>query len=164
MSKVINFGYTDTAITPDPGALTLGRPAINTAADFREKDSKTGELVVTNLTCPTDRPEQIRFAHNAIKNIYTNTGIDASVYAPSKMGVSVLAQITEVASVTDSVDAEYRVDLPLSAHLVVKVPNSEFITSDHVEALVARLVSSLFHDGSSDSTRITELLRGALKI
>jgi hypothetical protein len=73
-----------------------------------------------------------------------------------------LAQVTDVLTVSESTDADYRVDLPLSAHLVIKVPASEYVTSAQVQAVVGRLLSSLFDTGVSTTSRLEAILRGSL--
>lgn len=114
MTKKISWGYTDTPVD-GVSSVALARPVLNLSSDYRVKTEKPGEVVITNLTTPLDRPETIRFATSDIRDVYTSTDIDPSVYAPSKRGVSLLAQITETISVTDDTDADYRVDLPMSA-------------------------------------------------
>jgi len=161
MTKQISWGFVDTPVDGVPTA-SLARPVLNFAEDFRIKSEKPGEVVLVNLTTPLDRPEQIRFATSDVKDVYSSTNIDPSVYAPSKRGVSLLAQITDTISVTDDADADFRVDLPVSAHLVVKVPASEYISADKVEALVARLISSLYETGEEGTTRLDSVLRGSL--
>lgn len=162
MAKTVNSGYTDTAIAGNP-VLTFPRGSLNFLADFRVKSNNSGkEVVVTNLTSPIDRPENIRLAYSDVSNIYTGTGIDPSTMAPTKRGISVLVQATEVISVTDDVDVNYRIDLPVSAHLVIKVPSSEFITSALVETLIGRLLSGLFDTGVETTTRLDAILRGSL--
>lgn len=161
MTKKISWGHTDTPVSGVDSAA-LARPVLNLGSDYRVKTEKPGEVVITNLTTPLDRPETFRFATSDIRDIYTSTDIDPSVYAPSKRGVSLLAQITETISVTDDTDADYRVDLPLSAHLVIKVPASEFINAEVVEDLIARLISSLYETGKTDATRLDAMLRGSL--
>jgi hypothetical protein len=127
------------------------------------KSNKDGkEIVMTNITSPIDRPENIRLAFTDVVNIYNGTSIEPSVAAPTKRGVSVLAQVTDIASVTDSTDADFRVDLPLSAHLVLKVPASEYVTPAMVQALIGRLLSSLYDTGSTSENRLAAILRGAL--
>lgn len=161
MTKEISWGFID---TPVDGVteLTLDRPVLNFSQDFRIKTEKPGEVVLTNLTTPLDRPESIRIATSDIKDIYSSTNIDPSVYAPSKRGVSILAQLTDTLSVSDTTDPEFRVDLPVSAHLVIRVPANEYMSADKVQILVSRLVSSLYETGKDDTTRIDGLLRGAL--
>lgn len=161
MTKEISWGFADTPVEGVP-TQSLARPVLNFANDFRVKSEKPGEVVLVNLTTPLDRPEQIRFATSDIKDIYSSTNIDPSVFAPSKRGVSLLAQITDTISVTDSTDADFRIDLPVSAHLVIKVPASEYISADKVEALTARLISSLYETGKNDMTRLDSVLRGSL--
>jgi hypothetical protein len=161
MAKVITPEYTDTAIAGNP-TQNFVRANVNFAADFRVKSNNGKEVILTNITSPIDCPENIRLAYTDVANIYSGTGIDPSVNAPTKRGISVLAQITDVLTVTDDADADYRVDLPLSAHLVIKVPSSEFITSARVQTLVARLLSSLYSTGVTTTTRLDAILRGSL--
>lgn len=162
MAKIVNAGYTDTPIE-GVSSLTFARGLLNFQKDFRVKSNNSGkEVVLTNITSPIDRPENIRIAYTDIANIYNGTGIEPSVFAPTKRGVSVLAQITDVLSVTDDSDADYKVDLPLSCHLVIKVPASEYVTSTQITTAIGRLLSSLFDTGSTSTSRLEAILRGSL--
>ncbi|DAD50206.1 TPA_asm: coat protein [ssRNA phage Gerhypos.4_51] len=161
MAKEIKPGYTDTPIE-GVSALTFPRGLVNIKQDFRVKSNTGKEVVLTNITSPIDRPENIRLAYTEVANIYNGTGIEPSLFAPSKRGVSILAQITNTQSVTDSTDAEFRTDQPMSAHLVIKAASSEYVTSEQVEALVGRLLSSLFDTGSTGRARLEAILRGSL--
>lgn len=162
MSKVVNVGYVDTPIS-GVSSLKLNRGLLNFKADWRVKTDAPGEMVLANLSSPVDRPERIRVSQSDVSNVYQGTDIDPSVYAPSRRGTSVLCQLTETFSVTDSTDADYRVDLPLSVHLVIKVPNSEFLSADMIQTAVGRLVSGIYDTGSEATTRIAAILRGSLK-
>lgn len=162
MTKEINTGYTDTPIS-GVSTLTFPRGLLNIEKDFRVKSNNSGkEVILTNITSPIGRPENIRLAYTDIANIYSGTGVEPSVFAPTKRGVSILAQVTEVLSVLDSTDADFRIDLPMSGHLVLKVPASEYITAEHVLSLIGRLLSSLFDTGSSAESRLEAILRGSL--
>jgi len=161
MATTTNVGYTDTAIAGNP-TLNLLRGPVNFGSDFRIKSNTGSELVLVNLTSPVDRPEKFRFSFGEIANIYSGTEVDPSVYAPSKKGVSVLCQLTETISVTDAADPSYRVDLPVSAHLVLKLPSNENLTSAMIQTLVARLVSGLYETGLTTTSRISSLVRGSL--
>lgn len=162
MSKVKSNGYTDTAIAGSP-VLTFPRAAINFAADMRVKSNQPGkEVVLTNITSPIDRPEKIRIAYSDVANVFSGSGVEATVFTPTKRGVSILAQVTDVISITDSADPDYRIDLPVSFHLVVKVPANENISADDVETGIGRLLSSLFDTGVSSTSRLEAILRGSL--
>lgn len=160
---VVSFGYTDTPIT-GVTSLSFPRGLVNFGADFRATSQKSNsEELATNITCPLDRPEKFRWAVNRIGNIYTNTGVSASVQGPNKTGVNLLCQVSEVASCTaPTIDPSFRVDLPMSAHIVLKVPTTEYISEQHILALIGRLVSGLFETGETDELRLKAALRGAL--
>lgn len=162
MTKEIKSGYTDTPVS-GVTELTFPRAVLNIQKDFRVKSNNNGkEIVLTNITSPIDRPENIRLAYSDVANIYSGTGIEPSVSAPTKRGVSVLAQVTDVLSVQDTTDADFRIDLPLSAHLVIKAPASEYVTADQVQVLIGRLLSSLFDTGVVTTSRLEAILRGSL--
>lgn len=162
MTKEIKNGYTDTPIS-GVTSLAFARGLLNIAKDYRVKSNNNGkELILTNLTSPLDRPENIRLAYSEIANVYAGTGIEPSVASPTKKGVSLLAQITDVLSVTDTTDADFRIDYPMSAHLVLKVPSAEYVTADVVLALIGRLLSVLHDTGSITPARLNALMRGSL--
>lgn len=161
MAKVVNKGYTDTPVDGVP-SLTLPRAVLNFNKDFRIKSNQPGEATLVNLTSPVDRVEQIRVAFSNIANIYNGSSIEASLAAPTKRGVSVLCQVTDVISITDDTDADYRIDLPVSYHLVIKIPVNENLTSALIQEGVGRMVSILFDTGSTALTRIQSLMRGSL--
>lgn len=162
MAKVKSLGYTDTAIDGNP-VLTFPRGSVNIEADMRVKANQPGkEIILTNITSPVDRAEKIRIAYSEVSNVYTGTGIDASLLSPTKKGVSVLAQLTETISITDDADASYRIDLPVSYHLVIKVPSSEHINAADVQTGIGRLLSSLFDTGVMTTGRLEAILRGSL--
>lgn len=162
MAKVVSLGYTDTPIN-GVTELNFPRGLVNIDADFRVKSSTPGkEVVLTNVTSPVDRPEKVRLGFSEVSNIYAGTGVDPSVLASTKRGVQILAQVTEVLSVTDDTDPDYRIDLPVSYHLVIKVPASEYITGARVQAGIGRLLSGLFDTGVETTTRLEAILRGAL--
>lgn len=161
MAKVISTGYTDTPIS-GVTELAFARGLTNFKADFRVKENTTDNLVLVNLTSPVDRTEKFQWAFSEIKDIYANTSIDASAYAPSKRGIKVLTKVTDVISVTDTTDAEYRVDLPISAHIVLTVPASEYVTSAMIETLLGRMVSGMYDTGSLTTARIAALVKGSL--
>jgi len=161
MAKSVVYNRTDTPIS---GVTELSIPIglVNFGADFRIRTNEPGEAVITNITSPIDRPEKYRFAMNEIRDVYRNTGIDTTLYSPSKRGASVLCQLTDVWTVVDSADPSYEVALPLEGHIVLKLPANENITADMVKAFVGRLVSGLFETGVTSSGRIRTLLRGSL--
>lgn len=162
MAKVISAGYTDTPIE-GVSTLSLSRAILNFEEDFRVKSDQPGkEVVLTNITSPIDRPEKIRIAYSDIANVYSGTGVDASVSAPTKRGVSVLCQLTDIISVTDDADPDYRIDLPVSYHLVIKVPASEFLTAADIQTGLGRLLSSVYDSGVSTTSRLDAILRGSL--
>jgi hypothetical protein len=162
MSKTVSVGYTDTAISGVPGPVNFIRGLVNFGADWRKKIATDSELIMTNLTSPVDRPEKFRLSFSEVANIYAGTDIDQAVYAPSKRGVSVLCQLTETYSVTDSTDASFRIDLPISAHIVIKIPASEYLTADMVQTVAGRLVSGLYDTGSTTTARLNAIIRGSL--
>lgn len=160
MSKSLSFSYSDTAFG-SPATLNFVRANTNYGVDWAEKVRKPGETVIVNVNSSNDRPEKIRIAYSEVKDIYTNSGIDPAYYAPSRKGISLVSQITEVGRVTESIDGSF-VDLPISAHIVIKAPMHDLITPTVIETVVKRLLSSLYNDNATTITRLAELLKGAV--
>lgn len=162
MGKTLNWGYTDTPIS-GVSSLKFERGLLNFGADFAVKEDEPGSMILTNLTTPLDRAEVIRYGRSEVKNVYNNTSIDPKVQSPNRKGVQLLVQIQDVATVTDSDDAAFRVDLPIQTHVVIKVPADAAITGSVIQQHLGRVVSALYDTGSMNTSRIEKLLRGALE-
>lgn len=161
MARTISTGYTDTAIS-GVTSLNFPRGLINFKADFRVQKNNTNDVTLINLTSPVDQPEKFRFAISDIANIYTNTGIDPSVWGANRQGQSLLIQVSEVFSVTDSADPSYRVDLPVVCNITLKTPKSGLITNEAILGLLGRAVSGAFETGATSVDGIKRLEHGSL--
>lgn len=162
MAKTLSVGYTDTAI-PEVISLDFSRGLVNFGADFKVKSDEPNEAIITNLTSPVVYPERFRFSVSDVGNVYSGTSIEPSLYSPTKRGTSLLVQLTETWKVTDESAPLLEIALPVSAHLVIKVPNHELVTPAQIQTLVGRLISGLFETGSTDNSRLSAMLRGSLK-
>lgn len=162
MSKSISYGYVD---TPVPGVteLKLPRAVVNFGTDYRVREDEPDHVVITNLTAPQGKPESYKFAYTDVADVYKGTDIEPALRTQTKRGVQCLVRLDETWRVTDESDPTYEVALPVSAHLVLKIPNSDMITSEQVQYLVGRLISGLYDTGSTELDRLTALLRGSLK-
>lgn len=159
MSYTINKGYTDTIATTKDVAL----PDLDYAHDFRVSQDTPGEVIMINTTSPMDRGETIRFAITNVKDVYTNTGVDAAYQAASHQGVSLVVQVNDTWRYEDATaPTASKVDLPISAHLVIKVPKTSFLGADDHLSIAKRVFSLLFDTGSVTSARLMTLLKGAL--
>lgn len=161
MAQTISNGYSDTAIS-GVTSLAFPRGLINFGTDFRVQKNGTTDITLVNLTSPIDRPEKFRFAISDIANIYTNTGIDPSVWGANRQGQSLLIQLSEILSVTDSADPSYRVDLPVVCNITLKTPKSGLISSEFILGLLGRAVSGAFDTGSTSTDGIKRLEHGSL--
>lgn len=161
MTKQLNLNRTDTAIS---GVSSLNMPLgiLNFPVDFTPKSRTSKIAVLANLTSPLGAVETVRFAVNDIANVFTGTGISPTLWATSKHGMSVLIQLNDIFSVTDTVDSTFRQDLPVSGHIVLKVPDSELITGDVIKAFLGRLCDCAFNSGVVTSERLAALCRGSL--
>jgi hypothetical protein len=154
-------------VDPVEHITALCDPYVKGSFIVKQNDSGK-EVVLTAVAAPLDAPTKIRYAYSEVANIYAGSGIDPSFYSPSKRGMSILVQLTHTVRVTDSEDPSYQVDLPVSAHLVIKVPNHAYFgDSDVMDSIVSGLLSCLYKDSSDEVTPsgepiITDLLRGSL--
>lgn len=161
MAITIQKNYSDTPIS-GVTALNLSRGLVNFKADFAVKSDEPGEAIITNRKSPLDAPETFRFGMTSIKDVYVNRNIDPGTYSPSKRGTQVLAQLEEVWTKTNSDDTSYRVNMPVSAHIVIRTPNDSAISLNDITELVGRLVSGLFETGSLTTDRLASLYRGSM--
>lgn len=161
MAMTSSLGYTDSVTT----AKTVSIPDLSYGKDFAVTRDTPDEVVITNTTSPIDQPETFRFGYSNVADVYKNTGIDPSVASVSRRGVSLVVQMNDILRVGCSSETEcnpVQFDLPISTHIVVKVPLNQYITADLVKQEILRNVAALFGTGEITSARIDALLRHAL--
>lgn len=157
MAYLLSKGYTDSLTGKSTTIPDLDY------SDFAVVSESPSEVILSNLTSPIDRTETIRYAIQGINDVYNNTDIDSSVKAASHKGISLVCQVNDIYSYTDETDpSSARIDLPVSAHLVIKVPKSTYITADDYLAVAQRAFSAIFGTGSATSAQLQLLLRGAI--
>jgi len=117
-----------------------------------------GQSVLKNVVNALDQPNTLRFSVSAVNDVFK--GSDAAPIAGQRVdGLSVLAQVTETWKVTDSVTGVVYY-LPISAHMVIKVPVDANITGAALQALVARLAGSIDRGGTDMAETLTSLIHG----
>lgn len=147
MSKTIKTVFTDTTIA-GVTAPSLTLPVLNYNADFRLKQSaSTDEVVMVNTTTAIDEDEKVRIAVSSIADIFKNSGMTCQLIGETTEGYSILTQVTRTVTVNDSSNPAYANHLPLSAHIVVKVPKHEVITNAVILDLVKRAVATFYEEG-----------------
>lgn len=152
------FGTTDTAVS-DITAPSITVPVLNFPIDYRLKSDSPKEVILSNITSPLDQPESIRYGYSDIANIYANAGLNSDQVIGSKNGMSILTQLNTTLKITDDTGATVLGYLPISAHVVLKVPKSGYITEDILKSVTSRLIGTLYSDGKSN---VMTLLRGAI--
>lgn len=153
-----SFGYTDKVTT----TKNLALPDLSYATDYALIRDDASEVVISNTTSPLDQPETIRFALSSVADVYQGTGIEPSFRSVTKRGESLLVQINDILRVTDA-EGQILYDLPISSHIVVKLPLNEYVTADVALQVVKRNISALFDTGLVTSARLNQLLRSSLK-
>lgn len=153
--------WTDTPVS-GATAATLSLPIINYRVDWGKQTNSGSEAFITNATAPLNAPQRFKFARTDIANVFTNSGIEPNMMTPSKRGVSVVCQLNSIFDVVDSENAAFKQQLPMSCHVVIKVPSSDLITSEVIKDYLCRTLAGLFDTGSSDTDRLTMLIRGSL--
>lgn len=159
MPKTIKTVFTDTAIT-GVTAPSLVLPVLNYNSDFRLKNSTDkDEVVMINTSSAIDEDEKVRIAVSSINDIFKTSGIVCDLVGETKEGYSLVAQVTRTVTVADSANPSYTNHLPLSAHIVVKVPKHEAITNDVIKALIERAFATLYEEGVF---KAVSMLKGAI--
>ena len=160
MAYMVDLGF-------NPSSMTTKNVAVDTITAL--KYSPTGQTVdsvsETAVQSTLARPEVLSFGRRLIKDIYAGGTVERAYQAPSRTGIRLLVSLSTIASLTNSDDATFRMDFPLSVKTTVDLPCNDYFTADHVLTLIKHQTGAWFAgDTSVTATRIGELLRGTLPI
>lgn len=134
-------------------------PVVPDFAKYKLLSSNEKETTIVSVASPLGLSNKFKYGVRDIQNIYSGTGIDPGLYPPVKSGVSVVFQSNETWTMKDPTDATLPVyALPVEAHMVIRIPNNELITTDNILGLISRALGSVLN---SDLSNLAALIRGS---
>lgn len=140
-------------------------PTQPTLASYAYSKDEPGEAVYSNIAGALDQPNTIRYAVASIADVFKNSPVAPITDQPVD-GLSILVQVNEVWKVADSANTSFvPYYLPVSAHMVLKVPTDEYVTAAAVVSLVARLAGAPMRAaGDNMSVALGQLLHGVTRL
>lgn len=152
---------TDTKTT----AKTVSVTDMDWANDFVvSKESNGSECVLTNVTgSALVSPEVVRFQRSNIDDIYKNIKVEVpnSARLPAKKGIRTYVELNLCLQATNSVSGEEYL-IPFRGAMFLEMPTASLVTSDAVDYLLKRTISSLFKTGVVTDSLEVGLARGDL--
>lgn len=145
---------------------TVTIPVPNWSSDYRVKADKAGDCELVCISTPLDAPSAVILKGSITPNVYKSVGstIPGNYKAGTITGTKTLCQRNEIWTITDSEDATYKVEYPVTARLSIDVPNEALIDEEAVFGIINRMYGQLFEVGSDGTakSRIPAMLRQAL--
>lgn len=133
--------------------------------DFKAEDYavigtgiKPSQTTLTNLDSGVSTPEVVTLQFSKIPNIYLNSDIEKVLQAPSKQGLKLYHSVKQTWTYTDSAGTNPSYDKPVSASIVLNIPNDGIVSTTDVMRLMNDLVGTFVWDSAS---RLARELRGA---
>jgi hypothetical protein len=130
-------------------------------SDYAAITDTSNECRITDISQGLEVPRIVRYAAQDVANVYSGTDIDPSAFAPIRRGKSVVIQTSLNVKITDTTDPSFLVLLPVQIHTVVKLPVTDYLTSDNINTMLRDHFGDIVTGANGD--RLPRLLRGALK-
>lgn len=144
------FGYEGTS-----SATTLNLPE-----NFAPSVDEPGSWIARNTECPLDQSEIVALKSEDVSKVVNNLKVPDNTTI-IRNGVQYVIKIEEDLKSTSSNDPSFRQDDPVVMYLVVRHPNSGFITPDIITKAFTRLNQVL--KDSDGNYRWKELMRLATR-
>lgn len=160
MAYNVNLGF-------DPSSLTKKNLAVDTITTtaYSPTSATVDSVTETAVSSTLARPEEISFGRRLIKDIYSSGVVERAYQSPSHTGIRLFVGLSTIASLTNSDDATFRMDFPMSVKTTIDIPCNDYFTADHVLTLIQHQMGALLPGNTSvTSARIGELLRGTLPL
>lgn len=153
MARTSSFGFTNqTAGTHTVTPLVLGLTSNYALA--RDNDNVVD---LNNKTAPISQEELITFRSRGVKDIPMQITVNNP--APVKNGIEYGIKLEEILQTTDSTDAAFVVDDPITCTVTFRHKRSGYITNQHVATVFLRAISCLMKEDGS--WRFDDLMRSA---
>jgi hypothetical protein len=155
MAKTSAFGFTN--ILDNAASIVL--KSLGLVTNYSLSSDQADNVVLNNKTAPIDTEEIVSLRSRDIQSV--NTPLNIQFPGKVKTGIEYSVRVDAVLSTTDSDDASFRVDEPMTCVITFRHPKSGNITEAHVLTLLTRALSALHKDGTNAGWRIGDLMRSA---
>lgn len=142
-------------------ATPTHQPLAPNVGSFKYSKDDPGESILMNVAGALDQPNSIRYGVTRIADVFK--GSPAAPVAGQRVdGNSFLVQLAETWKVYDGADTSVQpYYLPVSAHMVLKLPVDALVTGALVETLLLRLLGAIQRNATDDlDVALTPLLHG----
>jgi len=139
-------------------SITLNLPA---SQNYAIKADSPGEARLENLTSPLGRGEQVTLRYSVLSDVYKGSNVDRAYMTPSRRGVTVLVQVSQVWTANDAENTDAsQYDMPARCNISFYIPSNRLVSDADVEQLLLRTLAGFYwNDGISD---IAKMARGAI--
>lgn len=152
MSKSSSFGFTNTTA----GSHSVTQTALGLTSNYSLASDTSDVVRLNNKTAPIDQEELIEFRSRSVQ---LKTPLNIQYPSPVQSGIEYSMRIDDLLSTTDSSDASFRVDEPITCVITFRHPKSGNITGTQVGTVFERALSALM---KADGTwRFDDLMRSA---
>jgi hypothetical protein len=153
MAKSAAFSYTNKTA----GTNTVTPLALNLPANYALTRDEADVVQMSNKTAPIDAEELVQFRSRNLPEMSTFAHIQNP--SPVKTAMEYSLRLDEVLSITDSADASYRVDEPITCTVTFRHARNGLITNSVIGEVFLRAISSLMK--ADGSWRFEDLMRSA---
>jgi len=145
----------DSAMTPRgyDGTGTL------TAVPYVLRTDNPGETVYQNVLCNIDQPNYVKFSAAAVPDMFKNIALSPIEGQAGIQGLNYLVQVAETWAMRDGI-ATPSAYLPVSAHIVLKLPQHVAVDATAVAGLVCRLLGALCGTNQDLPSGLGSILHG----
>lgn len=163
MATTTNFTFTNNTesarqtTTYDLGLLT----------NYGQQWLQDGSMLYSNVTAPTNQKELIYYKSTSIPTVTNNLKLGKAPSAKGGVHYGIRLESTIVTTSTDQGCGCVTFEDPIVGNLMIRHPNSNYITEDLVVEFLGRMLSALLYKDSTAATpqtRIQSLMRGLLQV
>lgn len=108
-----------------------------------------GMSILKNTAAPLDQPNTIKYSVTSVSDMFKNTDLTAIEGQQGVQGINYLVQVLESWAMRDGI-ADPVALLPVSAHVVLKLPLHSAVTAVAVHGLIQRLLGAIVGQGGAN--------------
>jgi len=150
-----NIEILSSAMTP----LGYDGSGVIAAVPYVLRTDNPGETVYQNVSCNIDQPNYVKYSAAVVPDMFKNISLSPIEGQTGVQGLNYLIQVAETWAMRDGI-ATPSAFLPVSAHIVLKLPQHVAVDATAVTGLVCRLLGALCGTNQDLASGLGSILHG----